>query len=167
MILPLLPDVSVERAPPNPPEFMFASAWYYLPKSADILFQQILVAAVVLGAARAKIGLGVISVGMAALFDGVHLLLILDEFTPLYVARFTIAATIFGFAIPYSLLSHTLRVPKGLRASLVVLRGRCRHHASVARRAAMGKLSRSARSPFLTIPDRGTLKADIGEAAAK
>lgn len=101
VILPLLPDVSIERAPPNPPEFMFASAWYYLPKSADILFQQILVAAIVLGAARAKIGLATITVGMAVLFGGFHLLLILDGFTPLYIARFTIAATIFGLAIPY------------------------------------------------------------------
>lgn len=101
VILPLLPDVSVEKAPTNPPEFMFASAWYYLPKSADILFQQILVAAMVLGAARAKISLPTISVGMAVLFGGFHLLLIFDGFTRFYVTRFTIAATIFGLAIPW------------------------------------------------------------------
>ncbi|WP_417809551.1 hypothetical protein [Thioclava sp.] len=101
VLLPLLPEVSVERAPENPPEFMFASAWYYLPKSADILFQQILVAAIVLGAAKAKMSLPVISVGMATLFGGFHLLLIFDGFTALYVARFTIAATLFGLAIPY------------------------------------------------------------------
>ena len=101
VILPLLPDVSVERAPPNPPEFMFASAWYYLPKSVDILFQQILVAAIVRGADRAKISLPVISIGMAIFFGGSRLLLIFDGFTALYVTRFTIAATIFGLGIPY------------------------------------------------------------------
>ncbi|MEP3331047.1 hypothetical protein [Sedimentitalea sp.] len=52
VLLPLLPDVSELRAPPDPPEFMFASAWYYLPKSVDILFQQILVAVMVLGQGR-------------------------------------------------------------------------------------------------------------------
>lgn len=101
VILPLLPDVSVVRAPTNPPEFMFASAWYYLPKSADILFQQILVAVMVLSAARAMISLPVISVGMAVLFGGFHLLLIFDGFTLFYVARFTIAATAFGLTIPW------------------------------------------------------------------
>ena len=52
-ILPLLPTVSELRAPPNPPEFMFATAWYYLPKSADILFQQVLDAALILTGWRA------------------------------------------------------------------------------------------------------------------
>ncbi len=101
VLLPLLPEVSVRRAPANPPEFMFASAWYYLPKSADILFQQILVSAMVLGAHRAKIGFSAISLGMAVLFGGFHLLLIFDGFTALYVTRFTIAASIFGLVVPY------------------------------------------------------------------
>ena len=51
-VLPLLPRVSELRAPSEPPEFMFASALYYLPKSADILFQQTLVAGLILTAAR-------------------------------------------------------------------------------------------------------------------
>ncbi|UOA32795.1 hypothetical protein DSM110093_02599 [Sulfitobacter sp. DSM 110093] len=101
LVLPLLPDVSEVRAPPNPPEFMFASAWYYLPKSADILFQQTLVAAMVLSAHRAGFRLRLISIGMAVMFGGFHLMLIFDGFTSLYVARFTIAAAIFGLVIPY------------------------------------------------------------------
>tara|TARA_R100000687_G_scaffold81402_1_gene78369 strand:- start:4211 stop:4951 length:741 start_codon:yes stop_codon:yes gene_type:complete len=101
VLLPLLPDVSVKRAPANPPEFMFASAWYYLPKSIDILFQQILVAAMILGAHRARISLRMMSVGLALLFGGLHLLLIFDGMTLLYVTRFTIAATIFGLLLPY------------------------------------------------------------------
>ncbi|NND17206.1 MAG: hypothetical protein HKN98_01370 [Silicimonas sp.] len=101
LVLPLLPDVSVLRAPENPPEFMFASAWNYLPKSVDILFQQILVAAMVLGAHRAGLGLRTISLGMAVMFGGFHLMLIFDGFTSLYVTRFTIAASIFGLVIPW------------------------------------------------------------------
>lgn len=101
VLLPLLPDVSVERAPANPPEFMFASAWYYVPKSADILFQQIPVAAMILGAHRARIPLRTISFGLAILFGSLHLLLIFDGMTALYVTRFTVAATIFGLFLPY------------------------------------------------------------------
>lgn len=100
LAIPLLPDVSIYRAPPNPPEFMFASAWYYLPKSADILFQQVLVAAMVMRAHRARIPLRMICLLMAVLFGGFHLTLALDGFTSLYVARFTVAASVFGLVIP-------------------------------------------------------------------
>jgi len=114
--LPLLPDVSVFRAPPNPPEFMFASAWYYMPKSADILFQQVIVAAIVLCAHRARIQLRMISLIMAVLFGGFHLTLALDGFTALYVARFTVAASIFGLVIPWLYLRtrHGFRWTYGL-----------------------------------------------------
>jgi len=119
MLLPLLPEVSIQRAPKDPPEFMFASASYYLPKSADILFQQILIATMVLGAARARMPLPAIATAMAVLFGGFHLLLIFDGFTPLYVTRFTIAAAIFGLAIPYLYLRsrHGFRWAYGLHWS--------------------------------------------------
>lgn len=116
VVLPLLPDVSIYRAPPNPPEFMFASAWYYLPKSVDILFQQVLVAAIVLRAHRARMSLRGISILMAVLFGGFHLTLSLDGFTSLYVARFTVAASIFGLVIPWLYLRtrHGFRWAYGL-----------------------------------------------------
>lgn len=101
LALPLLPDVSIFRAPPNPPEFMFASAWYYLPKSVDILFQQVLVAAMVLRAHQARVPLRAICILMAVMFGGFHLTLALDGFSPLYVARFTVAASIFGLVTPW------------------------------------------------------------------
>ncbi len=99
--LPFLPNVSELRAPSEPPEFMFASAWYYLPKSADILFQQVLAAAMILTAARAGFGLRSIAVGTALSFGGVHLLLAFDGFTALYVTRFTLSAFLFGAVLPY------------------------------------------------------------------
>ncbi|UYV37740.1 hypothetical protein N4R57_01060 [Rhodobacteraceae bacterium D3-12] len=122
-VLPLLPPVSTLRAPANPPEFMFASAWYYLPKSIDILFQQILVAALVLNAARARFSLPAISLGMAVLFGGFHLTLIFDGFTSLYVARFTLAATAFGLLIPflYLRLRNGFRWAYGLHWSFYAL----------------------------------------------
>ena len=100
-VLPLLPKVSALRAPSEPPEFMFASAWYYLPKSADIVFQQTLAATLILTAARAGYGLRSIAIGMAAAFGGFHLLLMFDGFTPTYVTRFALSATAFGALLPY------------------------------------------------------------------
>jgi len=103
--LPMLPDVSIYRAPADPPEFMFATAWYYLPKSADILFQQVMVAAIILTAAHLRMKTFRIALILAALFGSIHLSLALDGFTPLYVARFTIAATVFGLCAPYLYLN--------------------------------------------------------------
>ncbi len=123
LALPLLPDVSIYRAPLNPPEFMFASAWYYLPKSVDILFQQLLVAATVLRAHRSGMPLRAISILMAFLFGGFHLTLALDGFTALYVARFTVAASIFGLMIPWLYLrtGHGFRWAYGLHWGLYAL----------------------------------------------
>lgn len=115
-VLPLLPEVSIYRAPPNPPEFMFASAWYYLPKSADILFQQILVAVMVFRAHAVGLSLRAIAFLMAVLFGGFHLTLAFDGFTALYVSRFTIAASLSGLLVPYLYLRkrHGLRWAYGL-----------------------------------------------------
>ena len=99
--LPLLPAVSELRAPSEPPEFMFASAWYYLPKSADIVFQQVLVAGLVLTAARAGYGLLPIAFSTALAFGAFHLLLVFDGFTPTYITRFALSATLFGAVLPY------------------------------------------------------------------
>lgn len=101
LVLPSLPEVTAEVAPPNPPDFMFASAWYYLPKSTDILFQQVMVASLILTAAKQGFAFGSITLAAALVFGGYHLTLYLDGFTALYVARFTAAACLFGLVVPY------------------------------------------------------------------
>lgn len=101
LILPLLPEISEDAGPKSPPEFMFASGWYYLPKAADILFQQALIASMIFVTARRGVHILVIAIGMACLFGGYHLMLNFDGFTSLYVARFTLAATLFGLVLPY------------------------------------------------------------------
>lgn len=75
---------------------MFVSAWCYLPKSVDILFQQPLGAAIILRAQRSGMPLRATSILMAVLFGGFLLTLALDGFTALYVARFSLAASLFG-----------------------------------------------------------------------
>jgi len=99
--LPALPTIAFWRAPADPPEFMFASGWYYLPKSADILFQQALIASMIWTASRLGYRLVAISFGMALLFGGFHLMLAFEGFTLFYVARFAVAATVFGAIAPY------------------------------------------------------------------
>ena len=123
LVLPLLPAVSVFHTLPNPPELMFASAWYYLPKSADILFQQALVAVTIHRAERAGLTLRATSLLLAALFGGFHLTLALDGFFPFYVARFTIAATLFGLLAPtlYLCTRHGFRWAYGLHWSFYAL----------------------------------------------
>lgn len=123
VVLPSLPPVSVWRAPSDPPEFMFASGWYYVPKSADILFQQVLVASMIYTAAQYKFSIRTIAIGMGLMFGGFHILLALDGFLPLYVARFTIAATLFGLIAPYLYLrlKHGFRWAYGLHWSFYAL----------------------------------------------
>ncbi|KKM88575.1 hypothetical protein LCGC14_1257320 [marine sediment metagenome] len=101
VFLPSLPPVSMWRAPLDPPEFMFASGWYYLPKSADILFQQVLLASIIYTASGLKFRLITVSIGLSIVFGAFHLLLALDGFSPYYVIRFTAAASLFGLIAPY------------------------------------------------------------------
>ena len=102
---------------------MFASGWYYLPKSADILFQQVLVASMIFTASQSKFSLPAIAVGMGLMFGGFHILLAFDGFSPLYVARFTIAASLFGLVVPYLYLrlKHGFRWAYGLHWSFYAL----------------------------------------------
>jgi hypothetical protein len=96
IVLPALPTVSVRLAPPDPPEFLFASGRHCLPKSSDILFQRVLIAAMIHTAAQLNFRLGAIALGICAPFGDFHLLLALNGAMALHVARFTVAACLFG-----------------------------------------------------------------------
>jgi len=96
LVLPALPEIDVSLAPSNPPEFMFAGAAYYIPKTVEILFQQVLILTIVLVFVSFGWPVFQISLLTAALFGLFHLALIFNGATSFYVARFTIAATCFG-----------------------------------------------------------------------
>jgi len=113
-VLPSLPPLDV-RGGVTPPELPHASPWYFLPKSIDILFQQLLVAALVLTLAAEHISLRRISLYCAILFGAAHLLLAFGDVPWGYVVRFTVMASAFGFVFPYLLL----RVPNGLAYSYI------------------------------------------------
>lgn len=114
-VLPLLPTVHWKESW-NPPEVVVATPWYFLPKSIDILFQQLLVVALVLVLAAQQYSLRKISIYCAVVFGAAHVLLLFGDVPWRYVTRFMISAAAFGFVFPYLIL----RVRNGLAYSYIV-----------------------------------------------
>jgi hypothetical protein len=114
-VLPLLPPIDWPEAW-EPPELALATPRYFLPKAVDILFQQLLIVALVLTFAAEQCSIRTMSVCSAALFGGTHLLLAFGGVPLGYVIRFTVVATLFGLAFPYLIL----RVRNGVAYSYLV-----------------------------------------------
>lgn len=114
-VLPLLPPVNWTE-PWQPPEFVRATPWYFLPKSVDILFQQLLIVALVLTLAARRYDMRAISIVCALGFGAAHLLLAFGDVPWRYVFRLMLAASLFGLAFPYLIL----RVPNGVAYSYMV-----------------------------------------------
>ncbi|WP_159588866.1 hypothetical protein [Chelativorans xinjiangense] len=113
-LLPALPPFDPHEGI-NPPELPLATPWYFLPKSIEILFQQLLVVALVLTLSAENCSLRKISLCCATLFGSAHVLLAFGDVSWGYVARFSILAAAFGLAFPYLIL----RVPNGFAYSYV------------------------------------------------
>lgn len=103
LVVPNLP-VSEWTRTNSPVEFFWATSWYFLPKSVEILFQQLLIAALVLALRNQGLKLRVIAALVAVLFGGFHLTLALSYPNPFYVMRYSLAAAAFGAIVPYLLL---------------------------------------------------------------
>lgn len=112
--LPLLPPI-VWTESWDAPDLMRVTSWYFLPKSVDILFQQLLIAALVLTLSAQGYSLRVVAGACALLFGAAHLLLAFGGMPVGYVTRFTAAAMAFGFVFPYLIL----RVRNGFAYSYV------------------------------------------------
>lgn len=102
-VMPELPAFDAQGRE-NPPDMPQADPWYFLPKSVDIFFQQLLVGALVLSLAEAGLRLRRMAWICAALFGASHLLLLLGGVPVGYVLRFTLMATVFGFVFPWLIL---------------------------------------------------------------
>lgn len=114
-VLPSLPPMNWTQNF-DPPDLALATERYFLPKSMDILFQQLLIAALVLALAARDFSLKRISVYAAVLFGASHVLLALGGVPFGYVVRFMAAASVFGLLFPYLIL----RVPNGLGYSYIL-----------------------------------------------
>lgn len=106
--LPKLPSI-VWTESWDAPELMVANEWYFLPKSIEILFQQLLIAALVFALASNNYPISTIAIVCATLFGSAHLLLGFGGLPFGYVVRFAAAAFAFGLVFPHLLL----RVPNG------------------------------------------------------
>jgi hypothetical protein len=114
-VLPSLPTVHWKESW-TPPDMVAATPWYFLPKSIDILFQQLLVVALVLALAAQHYSVRRISAYCALAFGLAHALLAFGGVPVGYVIRFMVSAAAFGFLFPYLIL----RVPNGLAYSYIV-----------------------------------------------
>jgi hypothetical protein len=114
-VLPLLPPIRWTEAW-NPPDVRHATPAYFLPKSIEILFQQLLVVALVLVLFAQRYSIRTISICCALVFGAAHILLAFGGVPWGYVIRFMISAAAFGFMFPYLIL----RVPNGLACSYVI-----------------------------------------------
>ena len=102
-VLPFLPEARIPTEDRVDP-IVVARSWYFLPKSVEVAFQQILITALVVVLAVRGLRTWQIAVLTALLFGGFHLTLALSGANPFYVLRYTIAATLFGAIAPYQML---------------------------------------------------------------
>ncbi|MEO1176845.1 MAG: hypothetical protein AAFV87_06745 [Pseudomonadota bacterium] len=102
-VMPFLPEADIPKEE-KVNEIITAQPWYFLPKSVEILFQQILMTALVVALAAQNLRVGQIALLTAILFGGFHLTLALDGANPFYVLRYTIGATLFGAITPFQML---------------------------------------------------------------
>lgn len=87
-----------------PSELLFATGWYFLPKSIEILIQQLIVAAGVLVFTLNKFSLRLTCIWCAVLFGGAHLFLVFGSEGWQYVSIFTASAAVASFIFPYLIL---------------------------------------------------------------
>lgn len=116
IILPGLPPFDWPPEWGVAPELPQANTLYFLPKSIEILFQQLLVIALVLTLAARDFSLLKISVICALLFGGVHVFLAFGQASWSFVIRFMVVATVFGGVFPVLIL----RVRNGFAYSYAI-----------------------------------------------
>lgn len=114
-VLPSLPAITWTESW-NAPDVRLATPSYFLPKSIEILFQQLLVVALVLALSAQHYKIRTMSIYCALVFGAAHVLLAFSGVPWGYVIRFMVSAAAFGFMFPYLIL----RVPNGLAYSYVI-----------------------------------------------
>ena len=81
-----------------------ATAAYFFPKTVEILFQQLLVLAMIVSLSIDGLPLRTISLFAALLFGGMHILLAFSGIPPRAVIMFLVASTAFGLLLPRLIL---------------------------------------------------------------
>lgn len=115
-VVPALPPLVWPEGLGPVPDVAVAGPGYFLPKTADIAFQQLLVLALVLALAADGVRARALSAACAGLFGGMHLLLLFGDYPVGAALRFVVFAAGFGALVPVLLL----RVRYGLALSFGV-----------------------------------------------
>lgn len=90
-----------------------SSGWYFLPKSIDILLQQLLIAALVRAFSAQNFSIRAVTIWCVVLFGSAHLLLFFWGLPLGYIIEFTAAAIAFALIFPHLMLN----VPNGFAYS--------------------------------------------------
>lgn len=132
-ILPRLPTMEWTRSQ-DPVEFFWANSWYFLPKAVEILFQQVLIAALVFALKDLGLKTWKVALLVALLFGGFHATLAFSYPNPLYVLRYSVAATLFGALVPWVLLHrrHGFLITLAIHAGYYVIDSIAIHYAFAA-----------------------------------
>jgi len=102
-VFPHLPSLTWSQSWKPASELLYATPWYFLPKSIDIFLQQLLVLVMVRAFSSRKYSLLATSLWCAGLFGGAHLLLVFGGGV-VYTAIFTLSALVASFVFPYLIL---------------------------------------------------------------
>lgn len=109
-IFPQFEPIHWSKFWPQPSEILYATPAYFLPKSLDILLQQLLLAAIVLSFDEHGFKFKTIRLWCMGLFGLSHILLIFGDNSWSYIITFTFFALGASYLFPYLLL----RVKNGL-----------------------------------------------------
>lgn len=102
-VFPLFPPTILVPFLNPPTELLSATSWYFVPKSFDIVFQQLLIVAMLIGLKENKYTFKEIAIWSAVFFGGSHIFLIFEH-SFYYTLIFTASATVAGLIFPFLLL---------------------------------------------------------------
>lgn len=104
--LPSLPLATWPADLGEPPDLLMATPAYFFPKTVEIVFQQLLVLAMIVSLSLDGLPLRTIALFSALLFGGMHILLAFSGIPPRAVIMFLVGSTAFGAILP-KLILHT------------------------------------------------------------
>jgi hypothetical protein len=102
--LPALPLATWPAELGEAPDLLMATPAYFFPKTAEILFQQLLVLAMIVSLSIDGLPLRTVAVFSALLFGGMHVLLAFSGVPPRAVLMFIVGSTLFGAMLPRLIL---------------------------------------------------------------
>lgn len=102
--LPALPVATWPADLGEPPDLLMATPAYFFPKTVEIVFQQLLVLAMIVSLSIDGLPLKTISLFSALLFGGMHILLAFSGIPPRAIIMFIAASALFGLILPRLIL---------------------------------------------------------------